>query len=241
LTNQPGVTISEEGLSPAEIEELDGIRVTNAFRSTCFEMRYASSDRLAVVALDMAAYSDLVSLDQMWSYALAHAGWTGIPRCRRAVLLGDENAWSPPEVLMRLVWHLDGGHPRPQCNVPVFDKQGHHLGTPDLIDPAAGVVGEYEGSLHLAGQQRAADIRREAVFRQAGLEVVTMVAADLNDPSDFMTRLDAAYRRARHEATSTRSWTIEPPPWWIPTSTVAQRRALDADKRGRWLRHRLAA
>ena len=39
--------------------------------------------------------------------------------------------------------------PRPLCNVPVFDRFGQHIGTPDLLDPVAGVVGEYDGALHL--------------------------------------------------------------------------------------------
>ena len=55
---------------------------------------------------------------------------------------------------MRLVWELDAGHPRPLCNVPLFDRHGRHLATPDLVDPGAGVVGEYDGAVHLTGAQR---------------------------------------------------------------------------------------
>lgn len=238
VRRQQGIAICEEGLDPTERSVLDGLSVTSAVRSACFEMRYAPSDRLAVVALDMAAYSDLVSLAEMADYAGRHSGWTGIPRCRWALGHADENAWSPHEVLMRLGWELDAGRPRPLCNVPVFDRSGRLVGTPDLLDPEAGVLGEYDGALHLAGRQRAVDLRREAEFRGLGLETVVMVAADHQDMSSFLTRLDGAYRRARHEAESTRAWTISPPPWWTDTSTVAARRTLDADQQRRWLRHR---
>jgi len=39
--------------------------------------------------------------------------------------------------------------------------------------------------LHLAGKQRAKDIRREGDLRAVGLEYVTMVSADLRDQSGF--------------------------------------------------------
>jgi len=241
ISRGQGVQVSEEGLDPQEVTVHDGLRVTTAVRSVAFEMRYAPSDRQAVVVLDMAAYSDLVSVEEMLVYQGTLSGWTGIPRCRGATALADENAWSPQEVLMRLIWQLDAGRPRPLCNVPVFDRQGRMIATPDLLDVEAGVYGEYDGSLHLVGSQRARDLQRESRLRDVGLEGVTMVAADKPDPTDFINRLNGAYGRARHEPESTRAWTILPPPWWIPTDTVAARRRLTAAQRDRLLANRRAA
>ena len=73
-------------------------------------MRYADSWWDAVIVADMAAFSDLVPLDGLWAYALAHAGMTGIPRARDAIAHADENSWSPMEVVMRLT-----GPVRPAC------------------------------------------------------------------------------------------------------------------------------
>lgn len=241
ISRGQGVAVSEEGLDPREVTVHDGLRVTTAVRAVAFEMRYAPSDRQAVVVLAMAAYSDLVSVDEMAAYLRTLSGWTGIPRARRAVPLASENSWSPQEVLMQLVWELDAGRPRPLCNVPVFDRWGRIIATPDLLDPEAGVYGEYDGPLHLVGSQRARDIRREGRLREVGLEGVTMVAADKPDPTDFIRRLHGAYSRARHAPETNRDWTIVPPPWWIPTDTVAARRALTASQRRRLLAHRLAA
>lgn len=241
ISRAQGVRVSEEGLDPREIELVDGLHVTSALRSACFEMRYAPTDRQAAVVLSMAAYSDLVSIEEMESYAVAHAGWTGIPRCRWGVSHAVENAWSPPEVTMTLVWRLEGGRPRPLNNVPVFDRQGRFVGTPDMIDPDAGVFGEYDSGLHLAGERRAVDVRRESDFRRLGLEPAVMLTSDLADPSAFIRRLDDAYGRARYEPAETRAWTIDPPPWWVPTLTVAQRRALTPEQRERLLAHRRAA
>lgn len=237
---RPGVAICEEKVNPSELDVVDGLRVTTAVRSVCFAMRYAPSVRAAVAALDMAAYSDLVSIDELQDYALAHPGWTGIPQCRDAIPHADENAWSPTETDLRWTWSVEIGFPRPLCNRPVFDLAGRHIGTPDLIDPDLGVVGEYDGALHLAGARRAKDIRREAAYRAVGLECVTMVAPDRLDPTAFSERLRQAYGRARARAGrgTGRGWSVEPPPWWISTSTVAARRQLTQRQRDRLLRYR---
>lgn len=241
ISRAQGVHVSEDALDPRELTVHDGLRLTSVLRAVTFEMRFAPSDRQAAVALAMAAYSDLVSIDEMVAYLDSLCAITGIPRARRATRLAGENSWSPQEVLMQLVWEVDAHRPRPLCNAPVFDRRGQHIATPDLIDPEAGVFGEYDGRLHLAGGQRARDIRREARLREVGLEGVTMVSADRADPEDFVRRLHAAYARARYAPESTRPWTVVPPPWWVPTDTVAARRALSASQRARLLAHRRAA
>jgi hypothetical protein len=235
VRRQSGIEPSAERLDPGELLIVDGVCLTVPARSVCFEMRYAASVRQAVQVLDMAAYSDLVSIAEVAAYAAEHPGWTGIPRCRHAIALADENSWSPRETAMRLVWSLEAGYARPLCNAPVFDRAGRHVGTPDLIDPEAGVLGEYDGGLHLQGVQRARDVRREGDFRGLGLECVTMLAGDTADPTDFLRRLHAAYRRARWLPEGRRAWTLQPPAWWTPTTTVAQRRSLDERQRARLL------
>lgn len=237
---QEGMATSEERLCPHELVVVDGVRMTLPDRSVGFEMRYAADVRQAVISLDMACFNDAVSIAEVAAHAATLSGWTGIPRCREALGLADENSWSPREVGMRLHWQLDAGLPRPRCNIPVFDQSGRFLGTPDLLDPVAGVVGEYDGALHLEGAQRSRDLTREHLFRSHGLEYVTMLAGDVADPTAFIARLNAAYDRAADIPPGRRVWTIERPPRWVDTTTVASRRALDGDQRGRLLRHRVA-
>lgn len=239
--NQPGIRPSEERMRPRDVERVDGLPVTVAARAVCFQMRYARSLRDAVRALDMAAYDDLVSIEEACAYAIPYLqGWTGVPQCRHAIALAEENVWSPMETDLRLLWVVDLELPRPLCNPPVFDLRGHFIGTPDLLDAEAGLVLEYDGKLHLEGSRRATDLRREAAFRSVGLEYVTMVAADRRDPSAFVRRaLDARERQLR--SGPDRRWTVEQPPWWVPTQTVAQRRALSLAQRSQLLRYRLAA
>jgi hypothetical protein len=243
IRQQPLVAIatSEERMSPTELTVHHGLRITIAMRSLFFEMRYAASETEAVQYADMAAYDDLVSRAELLAFVSINPGWTGIDLARVGAGDMDENAWSPLEVTMRRVWEHDAEHPRPLCNRPVFDLNGRHLGTPDLIDPVAGVLGEYNSALHLEGAQRSIDVDREARFRAAGLECVEMLTGDLANPFPFIGRLRAAYTRAARIPVADRRWTIDPPSWWVPTFTVEQRRNLTPDQRERLLGYRRKA
>ena len=235
---QPGIEVSAERLDPRDLVLVDDVRVTTSVRSVFFEMRYARDLREAARILSMAAYSDEVSVDELARYALEHPGWTGVPLCRDAIPYAEENCWSPTEHDMTLVWRLEAGLPRPLCNRPIFDRYGNHVATPDLLDPEAGVVGEYEGAVHLTTARRAKDVRREELFRRLGLEYFTVVNSDMWDPSGLAERMHAVRSRAKWLAESSRGWTIDNPSWWIPTETVAQRRALTPEQRRGLLRYR---
>lgn len=234
---RPGILITAEKFGLGAIRTIDGLPITSPLRSVCFEARYARNVTQAVRWLDITLASDLISLDELRAYLPQLTAWTGIPQLREAAALADENVWSPMETELRLQWVLALGLGDVVTNRPVFDLEGRFIGTPDVLDVAAGLVGEYDGDLHLAGEQRATDIRREGLFRRIGLEYVTMTAADRRDPADFLRRtLDAIARAER--TPGPRRWTIDPPAWWTPTHTVAARRALTAAQRDRYLRRR---
>ena len=188
----------------------------------------------------MACYSDLVSLAEVTAYVAQLGPVTGIQQARDAIGEADENSWSPRETGMRGAWTRLAGLPRPRCNVPVFTLSGQHVGTPDLIDPRLGLVGLYNGRVHLTLAGAATDIKQEAAYRDLGLETVTMVASDWNDLGGFETRLRAAVRRAGDRSLPPR-WTLDPPRWWTSTETVARRRALSEVERDRYLAYRQAA
>lgn len=226
LLERPGLSISREGLAPHEVIEWDLLAVTTPARSALFEMRYAPSVREAVVVLDMAAAADLVSVREAVAYANGERALAGIPQAREAAALAVDNSWSPQETRLRLTWVLDAGLPQPRCNAPVFDRYGRHVATPDLLDAAAGLAVEYDGDVHLHREQRAKDVEREHAMRELGLEVVTFVGRDMRSRRRAVERLLAARARARWEGEPMRRWSIDPPAWWTPRETVAERRAL---------------
>lgn len=233
-----GIRITEEAVDPDDIRVVDGVRVTDPRVAVLHELRQASDFRRAAVALDMACFDDLVSIDEVAELADATRA-RGRPRGESSLALGlaEENSWSPAESLARLVWEIDGGYPTPLCNQPVFTLDGEHLGTPDLLDPESGVVGEYDGRDHLSSGARRRDLQREGRFRRHGLEPVVIVAGDLHSPREFLGRLREAFSRATLRSFRP-TWTLEAPDWWTPTHTVELRRSLPAHLRARLLRYR---
>lgn len=233
--------VSQELVPVGAIRRVRGIRVTSPLWSVAFEMRHARTDEDAVVAFEMAAYDDLVSVAEL-SCFIDDALWIrcGVQRVRDLVAHLEENSWSPQESVMRRTWE-GGGFGRPLANCPVFDLAGRFVGTPDLLDAEAGVFGMYDGALHLAGDVRHADVAKEAAYRALGLEGVTMMAGDLADRGAFEHRLRGAYARAGRRAPDLRLWLPTTPAWWTPTFTVDQRRALSAYERTRVLRYRQAS
>jgi hypothetical protein len=224
IHRQPGDDLRRDILLGREITMLYDVPCTVAVRATFDAVRYAVNLREAVVALDMAFAAEITSLSRIREYLGPHQAWTGIDQCRPAVALADEWSRSPQETRLRLVWQLDAGRPRPLANRPIFDENGRLLGYPDLLDPENQVVGEYDGDDHRAPLRHSADVDREALFRDHGLEVFRVTGHDLRPGGRLVDRIHASYRRAR-EAPRRRTWTLQPPPWWTPEPSLDERLA----------------
>lgn len=242
MRSRRGLRISQEVVAPRMLERHDGVRVTEPLWSVAYEMRTAASDEAAVVSFDMAAFNDLVSIEELRAYVDTDlVARQGVERVRRVLELLDENSWSPKEPVMRLTWQQQVPGVEVLMNRPVFDLRGRFVGTPDGIDPRAGVYVMYDGALHLAGHVRHVDVAKEAAYRALGLEGATMMAGDLADRAPFQHRLDEAYARAARKPDSDRAWSLQTPPWWLDTTTVVARRSLSEEDRRRLLAHRRTA
>jgi hypothetical protein len=138
-----------------------------------------------------------LALDSVTEYAKARRRWRGLPVLRQAVALADPRARSKGESLLRLVWRLDAGLPTPEVNASVRNLDGRLLGIADLLDPAAGLVGEYDGALHREAESHTRDNAREEWLEDAGLIVVRATSIDLRRRfvSRTVLRLRTAYRR----------------------------------------------
>jgi hypothetical protein len=64
-------------------------------------------------------------------------------------------------------------------NPTVLDCDGSFLGRPDLLDEAAGLVGEYDGEEHRLLDRHTADNVREEAFEATNLVVTRATAIDL--------------------------------------------------------------
>lgn len=208
------IHVSREQLALADRLLVAGLWCAAPARATYDEVRRRGTLRAAVEAIDMAAAAGLTTVAEVSHYVHTSGPWTGVDLARRAVALAIDTSGSPRETAMRLVWELDAELPRPRCNVPVFSRGGTLLGVPDLVDPVAGVIGEYDGATHLVPTSRRKDILREERFRGHGLECFAVVAGDLVDRPAVVRRMRAARERALFLPEADRAWTLEPPAWW---------------------------
>lgn len=131
-----------------------------------------------------------------------------MPVVRAALELASDRSASPPETRLRLVWELDAGLPPPLVNVPVYSRTGQLLGIPDLLDPVAGLVVEYDGDDHRDPHRHSEDVDREARFRGVGLEVTRVTGRDLRRTPELVHRLHTARKRARFDPEDSRAWVI---------------------------------
>lgn len=203
----PDISVRRERLPDADLTAVYGIPCTTPLRATFDEMRRVKDVRQAVVVLDMALAAGLLTLEAFRTFVGRREGWKGVREVRSALALADPGSLSPQESLLRLIWELDAGYPRPRCNVAVSDLNGSWIGRPDLLSEVLAVVGEYDGAMHRGRDRHRRDVRREDLFRRCGLETFTVVGADLRNVSLVVERMHAAVSRARLAALP-RRWMV---------------------------------
>lgn len=215
LRDQAGMRVTRDRLDPHEASNVRGVRCATPERALFDEMRAAEDVRRSVVSMDMMAAAELTSISRMRAYCAARARWNGLPQVLAALALADEDSMSPSETLMRLIWVLDAKLDPPLVNQSVFDRQGRLLGVADLLDPVAGVVGEYDGAAHRGARRHRRDVMREDRFRRAGLEYFKVVSLDLADVGLVVDRMLTTRARAKFLSPDERSWCLTPPAEWV--------------------------
>ncbi|MBU9766786.1 hypothetical protein FR943_23460 [Mycobacterium sp. TNTM28] len=166
-----GLQVRTEAIEDDEIVWVDGIPITSVARTAldigCW---YPRDD--AVAALDaLARATDLKAADvELLTHRYARR--RGVQRARSAVALMDAGAQSPQETWLRLVL-IDGGLPRPQTQIPVFDGPGDPFAYLDMGWEDIKVAAEYDGEQHRASSwQYGWDLRRaERIQRQGWINV----------------------------------------------------------------------
>jgi hypothetical protein len=190
------------------------IRCATWPRALFDEIIRVGGPRAGGVAIDMTVAAGLGTVEDFWGYLDGVRPRNGVVLARAAAHLACGTHWSPQEAWMCQCWCLDAGLPRPLGNVPVFDLRGQLLGIPDLFDPEAGVVGEYQGAVHRDLAQHRRDVERAERFRAHDLEYFEVVGGQLQDVRTA-TRMRAARARGRFLPLEKRSWTMEMPTWWL--------------------------
>lgn len=205
-----GVEVFRSVVPPEEREVIAGVPLTSPAR-TAFDLARLWPLVPAVAALDRLLALGLVTLEEVRGPLAERVRWNGVARGRRALGLADGGAESPRETHLRLLWQA-AGFGRPLCNPVVTDARGGFVARVDLLDPDAGVVGEYDGAVHADAARRADDARRQEALEDLGLVVVRAADRDVGTAAGreaWRARLSRAYARAR---TRSGSWRLAPAP-----------------------------
>jgi hypothetical protein len=243
--DREGISWSHDRMESDEWSIVCGVPCPMAERALFDEMRWAPDERDAVVAMDMAAAAELTCIAFMKTFLDAHAGWRGVPLVRRALDLASERSRSPRETDLRLIWVLDARLPKPLVNKEVFDKRtGRLLGIAALLDPAAGVIGEFDGGAHAGMGRRSRDAARDEAFRNHQVETFRVTGMDLHRPALVVERMMNARHRASWLPEAERTWTLEGPSSWEPDPTLEMllvARRMVRESHEEWLHAELAA
>lgn len=187
---------SRSALGEPEVVERHGVRVTPVERAVLDELRRLGGDlREMVVVIDMALAAAITTPERVRRHlgaarAVPATAW-------KALELADRCSLSPQETRLRLIWRIDAGLPRPECNPHIYStRSASFVGMPDLLEPGSGLVAEYNGAVHRTASAQRIDAARLERFADAGLETCTIVGADLFDVRRVVARLRAAHARA---------------------------------------------
>jgi very-short-patch-repair endonuclease len=107
-----------------------------------------------------------------------HKGRRGIRRARTALDLVDAGAESPRETWLRLLL-IRAGFPRPQTQIPVYDRYGQLVAVLDMGWQNIKVAVEYDGDHHRTDRRTFnKDIRRAETVAGLGWINVRVTAED---------------------------------------------------------------
>lgn len=210
LAHRPDVRIFRSPVHDDDRSRVLGV-VASAPARTAFDMARLLPLTPGVIAVDRLLALGLLGLDELAALVVAPGRWQGRAAARRVLDLCEPGTESPQESVLRLLW-LGAGLPRPMVNPRVLDRTGRFVGRVDLLDPDAGVVGEYDGGLHAGSARRSKDAARQESLEELGLVVVraTSVDVDGSGARAWQARLRAAYGRAGRRPATARRWVVAP-------------------------------
>lgn len=191
-----GVRSGVRDLSAADIEDHDGLRITTSLRTAC-DLGRGLWRFDALAALDGFLRRGL-DPDALAAEVERFKGHRGVVQLRTLVPLADGRAESPGESALRLHWY-DGGLPRPELQIWVYDDAGVavfrlDIGLEELIYSA-----EYDGEeFHGDDAEEHDTARRDWLGDQRGWLIEVFRKEDVYAPhADPVPRLQAGFRRAR--------------------------------------------
>ena len=208
LRELAGVHLHRATLTPGEVVEVDGFRVTSVAR-TVIDVARELGVESGVVAADAALHQGLLNADDLGRAAAACAQWPGRSAAVSAIACGDAAAESPLESLSRLRMAEHAmPPPRPQTNLG--DGYGRFIARVDFYWPEFGVAGQADGALkYQAGAAVLAEKGQQELLERLGVIVVRWQWRDLYRFDTVAARLTAAFDRGLRRGAGQR-WSVLP-------------------------------
>ncbi len=185
-----GRTTHRYQLSPEDVTEVDGVRVTTPVR-TAFDVGRIPPEWRGLGNLDALHRASGFSLPALFRYIDEHRGWRFIRQLRAIAPLVDGSAESPPESWVRLLI-VRGDLPMPETQIVVADETGYEFARVDLGYRARKIAIEYDGKdFHSSDKQREHDAHRDAKLRELGWEPVRIDSKRLfEEPWTILTEIE---------------------------------------------------
>ena len=191
-TPGPGAWVRSAPLDGDVVGDGAWLRWTGRVRTAVDLIRRDTGDE-SVALLDRLVAARVVALaDVRAAVAALPPGGRGNVAARRAALLADGLAESPPETRLRLLLHRSG-LPRP---VAQFDVRvgGRFVARVDFAWPDRRVAVEYDGAWHGDPEQFPRDRRRLNRLAAAGWRAHFVTKEDMRRPDDVVAGVVAALR-----------------------------------------------
>ncbi|MFC8502154.1 hypothetical protein ACFUC1_07335 [Pedococcus sp. NPDC057267] len=211
--------VLDGALSPDDVTEVDGVRVTTVARTVIDCLRTLRlRDGLAIA--DVALGRGLVAEEELRAVRCRQRRWPGIRTADLGIVLADgrRESWLESASVATAVAL---GWPPPMSQVSIHRLDGSFVGRVDLLWGGLGIVGEADGrSKYLGSFDEQWDADRAATFilrerdRERELESMGLVVARWGTAElrDGGAGLDAALVRARRRADAARvrcSWRLD--------------------------------
>jgi predicted transcriptional regulator of viral defense system len=194
-TGRAGVLVHVAALPTTHIIRRGGVPVTSVAR-TVVDLARTSSFRAGVVTADSALRRHLTTKAELRAVLAECARWPGLARAREVVAFSDALSESALESLSRVVFR-EQKLPPPELQQWVGGEDEGVVGRADFLWRRYGTIGEADGAIKYGDPRRAiAQLRRDAMLRAAGFEVVHFTWDDImQTPELVAASLREAFRR----------------------------------------------
>lgn len=182
-----GLRIRRSRVPAAQLEEVDGLLVTNGARTTLDLARWAPTDGKGLAMLDVGARHGLIERASFTAFLDPLGGLHRLSRVRELLPHVSARAESPPESEMRYHW-IQAGLPTPVVNQPVHDRLGRLVARVDLADRESGLIAEYQGYPHWMDLATELDGVRAARLRRMNMTIAEVWKEEWGRVEDILRR-----------------------------------------------------